>query len=91
MEVLRAFGEPLTIGGDGRRDSPDHSAKYSSYNLELRHNVVLDIELVQVCTYSCLAKLEQSVANFFFSLSSNEVGSSYHMEKEGLVGGIKFM
>ncbi len=46
----QAFDEPLTIGGDGRCDSPGHSAKYGSYNLmELRHNMVLDIELVQVC------------------------------------------
>jgi len=51
IEVLQAFNEPLTIGGDGRCDSPGHSAKYGSYNLmELRHNVVLDVELVQVCT-----------------------------------------
>lgn len=50
MEVLQAFDEPLTIGGDGRCDSPGHSAKYGSYNLmELSHNVVLDVELVQVC------------------------------------------
>ena len=49
MEVLRAFDEPLTIGGDGRCDSPGHSAKYGAYNLmELRYNVVLDVELVQV-------------------------------------------
>ena len=51
MEVLRAFDEPLTIGGDGRCDSPGHSAKYGAYNLmELRHNVVVDVELVQVRT-----------------------------------------
>ena len=50
MEVLQAFEEPLTIGGDGRCDSPGHSAKYGAYNLmELRHNVVVDVELVQVC------------------------------------------
>ena len=42
-------GEPLTIGGDGRADTPGHSAKYGSYAmLDLDLMVVVDIQLVQV-------------------------------------------
>ena len=47
--VLQAFDEPLTLGGDARMDSPGYSAKYGSYTfMDLKHNVILDIELVQV-------------------------------------------
>lgn len=44
---------PLIIGGDGRADSPGHSAKYGSYGIiDLSTNKVLHIELVQVhCIY----------------------------------------
>lgn len=45
----------LILGGDGRSDSPGHSAKYGSYSLvELTHNAVIDIQLVQVrcCIYA---------------------------------------
>uniref|UniRef100_A0A1X7UU62 Uncharacterized protein n=1 Tax=Amphimedon queenslandica TaxID=400682 RepID=A0A1X7UU62_AMPQE len=46
---LAQEGQPLVLGGDGRADSPGHSAKYGSYSLmELNHNIVLDIQLVQV-------------------------------------------
>ena len=47
---------PLTIGGDGRADSPGHSAKYGSYGIiDLSTNNILHIELVQVncmCSYT---------------------------------------
>ena len=40
---------PLAIGGDGRADSPGHSAKYGSYGIiDLSTNKDLHIELVQV-------------------------------------------
>ena len=40
---------PLTIGGDGRADSPGYSAKYGSYGvIDLSSNNVIHIELVQV-------------------------------------------
>ena len=40
---------PLITGGDGRADSPGHSAKYESYSvIDLRTNKVLHIDLVQV-------------------------------------------
>lgn len=40
----------LAIGGDGRADSPGHSAKYGSFGIiDLSTNKVLHIELVQVC------------------------------------------
>lgn len=46
---LASEGVPLIIGGDGRADSPGHSAKFGAYSMiELTHNVVLDIQVVQV-------------------------------------------
>ena len=40
---------PLTVGGDGRADSPGHSAKYGSYGIiDLSSDKVIHIELVQV-------------------------------------------
>ena len=34
--------KPLSLGGDGRNDSPGHSAKYCSYTLlDLKHNTEL--------------------------------------------------
>lgn len=41
----------LALSGDGRADSPGHSAKYGSYTvLEMTCNKVVDYRLVQVCT-----------------------------------------
>ena len=41
----------LLVGGDGRADSPGHSAKYGTYSLmELTCNRVIDFQLVQVAT-----------------------------------------
>ena len=44
---------PLTVGGDGRVDSPGHSAKYSI--IDLSSNRVIHIELVQVNICLCIA------------------------------------
>ena len=41
----------LVLAGNGRADSPGHSAKYGSYSLlELTYNKVIDFKLVQVRT-----------------------------------------
>ena len=41
--------EELELAGDGRSDSPGHSAKYGGYNvIEQRLNKVIDIQLVLV-------------------------------------------
>ena len=41
--------EALVLGGDGRADSPGHSAKYGSYSvIDLKQSKVADIKLVQV-------------------------------------------
>ena len=45
----KAQSTSLSIGGDGRADSPGHSAKYGSYGIiDLNTYKVLHIELVQV-------------------------------------------
>ena len=49
IEELKALQKPLVIGGDGRADSPGHSAKYGLYTLlDLEHKLILDMQLVQV-------------------------------------------
>jgi len=60
-------GKP-EVGGDGRADSPGHSAKYGSYTtIELRINKIIDLQLVQSnevggSYHMELAGLERSVA-----------------------------
>ena len=45
---LQSSSKKLTLGGDGRCDSPGHSAKYGSYSvLDLDINKVIEMELVQ--------------------------------------------
>ena len=47
--MLQEEGRPLILGGDGRADSPGHSAKYGTYTLmELEKCQVVDIQVVQV-------------------------------------------
>ena len=47
---LLAQKQGLVLGGDGRADSPGHSAKYGSYSvIDLKQNKVVDFKLVQVC------------------------------------------
>lgn len=39
----------VVIGGDGRADTPGHSAKFGSYTMiDLNEGVVVDVQLVQV-------------------------------------------
>lgn len=52
MEGLKEIGVAVNLGGDGRSDSPGHSAKYGSYTfIDLDWNMVLHQELVQVCFF----------------------------------------
>ena len=47
--LLSKCRSPVIIGGDGRADSPGHSAKYGSYGIiDMSTNKVLHTELVQV-------------------------------------------
>ena len=49
LSTLLAEGPGVVLGGDGRADSPGHSAKYGAYTmLELQTNQVIDVQLVQV-------------------------------------------
>lgn len=48
LEQLKGEKRALILGGDGRADSPGHSAKYGSYTvMELRNIAVIDVQLVQ--------------------------------------------
>ena len=54
IQELRGMDGGLELSGDGRNDSPGHSAKYQGYNInEQRLNKVLDIQLVQVSINYC--------------------------------------
>ena len=89
----------LVVAGDGRADSPGHSAKYGTYSvIELTINKVVDFQLVQV--YSIIVDLHFAHAIIimcfktmwlFIPFQSNEVGGSYYMEKEGLERVIAFL
>ena len=49
ISVLMEEKQGLILGGDGRADSPGHSAKYGSYSIiDLNKNKVVDLKLVQV-------------------------------------------
>ena len=49
LQKLKGMEGGLELAGDGRSDSPGHSAKYGGYNvIEMRLNKVLDMQLVQV-------------------------------------------
>ena len=58
----------MQVGGDGRADSPGHSAKYGTYSLiELSCNNIVDFELVQVNTL-LLNNLYSIHAYYFFAI-----------------------
>ena len=51
IQDIVASEDQIVIGGDGRADTPGHSAKYGSYSImDLEESIVLDVQLVQVCT-----------------------------------------
>ncbi|XP_033725289.1 uncharacterized protein LOC117315251 [Pecten maximus] len=48
LEEARRNGRPICIGGDGRCDTPGHSAKFGSYSvMDLDKGQVIDVQLVQ--------------------------------------------
>lgn len=56
-------GQSLCLGGDGRCDSPGHTAKFGSYSLmNLKENKIIHIELVQVCSSILLTKGVERIA-----------------------------
>ena len=55
LSSLKAQKKKLALSGDGRADSPGHSAKYGSYTvIEMSCNKVLGYRLVQVCVCVCV-------------------------------------
>ena len=54
INQLQVKKQGLVLGGDGRADSPVHSAKYGSYSLvDVKQNKVVDLKLVQVWSLEC--------------------------------------
>ncbi len=63
---LREAGAPLEIGGDGRADSPGHSAKYGSYTtMEINKDKIIDIQLVQVNLLYLCRQMHCKLANSY--------------------------
>lgn len=51
LNNIKAEGRELIVGGDGRCDSPGHSAKYGTYSLmDAEQNKILDSQLIKVWT-----------------------------------------
>ena len=49
LNKIKEDGGSVVLGGDGRSDSPGHSAKFGSYTfMDLKRNKVVDLQLVQV-------------------------------------------
>ena len=49
LNQMKCNHQEVIVGGDGRADSPGHSAKYGTYTImDLLANNVLSIQLVQV-------------------------------------------
>ena len=49
------LNDQVVCGGDGRADTPGHSAKYGTYTMiELNEKAVIDIQIVQVCDLNVL-------------------------------------
>ena len=49
MQYFQCVGDAVTLGGDGRADSPGHSAKYGTYTIiDLDYMQIADIRMVQV-------------------------------------------
>ena len=50
INTLKDWVEPVTLAGDGRCDSPGHSAKYGTYTmLDVASDQVVDFKVVSVC------------------------------------------
>ena len=61
MEQSAEFDDGIVLSGDGRCDSPGHSAKFGSFTvIEQQMNRVLDFQLVQVGFCIIILELCQS-------------------------------
>lgn len=71
LNDIKAEGRGVILGGDGRCDSPGHSAKYGSYSLmDVEQNKILDSQLVQVRIFHVPSKLSLARYNSHFFLHS---------------------
>lgn len=60
LASLQGHERKLVCGGDGRADSPGHSAKYGTYTIiELQERCIIDLQIVQVGEGNCLCNFIQ--------------------------------
>ena len=88
---LRDQKKKLALSGDGRADSPGHSAKYGSYTVvEMSCNKVLDYKLVQVCLRVNVVITSVNEFSTFLYRVMKWVGATI-WKKEGLQRVLKFL
>ena len=50
LNDIKQEDRSIVLGGDGRSDTPGHSAKFGSYTaIDLEEGSVVDIQLAQIC------------------------------------------
>ena len=75
LEKVRLSGQKVVLGGDGRCDSPGHSAKYCSYSLiDLENSKILEMHLVQSSEVSSSNAMEvEGLQRCFRTLDNNRI------------------
>lgn len=75
IEETKTVGRPICIGGDGRCDTPGHSAKFGSYSvMDLDKGNVIDVQLVQSNEVKSSCHMEkEGLARSVEFLNSNDL------------------
>ena len=76
LSTMKNSGDPVNVNGDGRCDSPGHSAKYGTYTLMADDGKVVIFKVVQVTEVSSSNAMEkEGLERCFKELADEDV---YH-------------